>query len=267
MRAWWGQGKLVSAPRPTCQETLSRLDNRGVAGYFLTDWSVSILHEEMSRMTKAARRGRPADERSRAERREQILDAAARAFAKEGYPNTEVQDVADAVGVGKGTIYLYFSSKEELFLAAADRGMHRLKAFVEERCEGAEDGLERTARAITAYLTFFKDHPEHAELLIQERAEFRDRRKPTYFEHLDRGEGHRAWEELYRGLIAAGRVRDVPISRIMDVLSDLVYGTMFTNHFSGRHKPVEVQAEDILDVVFNGILTGPERRRPGPPNG
>jgi hypothetical protein len=55
----------------------------------------------------------------------------------------------------------------------------------------------------------------------------------------------------------------VPVSRIMDVLSDLVYGTMFTNHFSGRHKPVEVQAEDILDVVFHGILTERERRAQG----
>jgi hypothetical protein len=47
----------------------------------------------------------------------------------------------------------------------------------------------------------------------------------------------------------------------MNVLGDLVYGTMFTNHFSGRHRPLADQAEDILDVVFHGILTPAERRR------
>ena len=63
---------------------------------------------------------------------------------------------------------------------------------------------------------------------------------------------------------SAGRLRDVPIPRIDDVLSDLVYGTMFTNHFSGRHKPLEEQARDILDIVHNGILSESERRRRSP---
>ena len=64
-----------------------------------------------------------------------------------------------------------------------------------------------------------------------------------------------------QGLIDTGRVRDIPLSRIDDVMSDLVYGTMVTNHFSGRHKPLDVQAEDILDIAFYGILSDRERRR------
>ena len=59
-------------------------------------------------------------------RREQILDAAAEVFAQHGYRNTDVQFVADALQVGKGTVYRYFPSKEALFLAAVDRGMRRL---------------------------------------------------------------------------------------------------------------------------------------------
>ncbi len=39
---------------------------------------------------------------------------------------------------------------------------------------------------------------------------------------------------------------------------------MFTNHFSGRHKPVDAQAEDILDIAFLGILGEEERRRRTP---
>jgi AcrR family transcriptional regulator len=192
-------------------------------------------------------------------RREEILDAAARVFAEHGYPGTEMQFVADAGQIGKGTIYRYFSSKEELFLAAVDRGMRRLREGVDRSTEGVPDPLDRIEVALKAYLTFFKDHPEYAELLIQERAEFRDRKKSTYFEHKDANEG--PWDDTFRGLIAAGRLRDVPISRIKDVLSDLVYGTMFTNYFSGRHKPLEEQARDILDIVFHGLLTDAERRR------
>ena len=51
----------------------------------------------------------------------------------------------------------------------------------------------------------------------------------------------------------------MPVERITDVLSDLVYGTMFTNYFTGNQKPFEAQAKDILDVVFHGILSDKER--------
>jgi AcrR family transcriptional regulator len=210
-------------------------------------------------VTAKAKRGRPKDDNLRARRQEEILDTAATIFAQNGYPNTEVQLVADALAVGKGTIYRYFPSKQRLFLAAVDRGMHRCREYVEGSYKHLEDPLEQMTHGVRAYLGFFKEYPEFVELLIQERAEFRDRKKPTYFEHRDAGVG--PWQEHFRNLIAAGRVRDVPVERILDVLSDLVYGTMFTNYFTGQHKPLDVQAQDILDIVFHGILTETERKR------
>jgi hypothetical protein len=59
-------------------------------------------------------------------------------------------------------------------------------------------------------------------------------------------------------------VRDVPVERITDVLSDLVYGTMFTNYFTGQRKPFDAQVQDLLDIVFFGILSGSEREGLGP---
>jgi AcrR family transcriptional regulator len=52
---------------------------------------------------------------SRVERRRQILDAARRVFGRSGFGSTPMIEVARAAGVGKGTLYEYFSSKEELF--------------------------------------------------------------------------------------------------------------------------------------------------------
>src|SRR5262249_44766512 len=101
------------------------------------------------------------------------------------------------------------------------------------------------------------EHPECVELMIQERAQFKDRKKPTYFEYREANIG--PWVELFRNLIAAGRVRDVPVQRITGVMSNLVYGTMFANYFAGRSCPVEAQVQDILDIVFRGILSESER--------
>jgi AcrR family transcriptional regulator len=210
---------------------------------------------------KLKQSGRPADAALRERRCEEILETAATLFAQHGYSGTDTQVLADRLGVGKGTLYRYFRTKRELFLAAVDRVMRRLRQEVDDSVAGIEDPVDRVARGLRVSLDFFAAHPEFAELLIQERAQFKDRTKPTYFVHQDANV--KPWRALFRSLMAAGRVRDMPAARITDVLSDLVYGTMFTNYFAGQRKPPEAQARDILDIVFYGILSRPERRRRG----
>lgn len=212
------------------------------------------------------------DEPGTCARREEILDAATALFAEHGFSDTVTQVLAERLQVGKGTIYRYFPSKRELFLAAVDRVMRRMRTHVDAQITTIQDPLARVAQAIRAYLSFFAEHPEFVELLIQERAHFKDRKKPTYFEHQDNNV--RRWREIYRALIAEGRVREMPVERITDVIGNLLYGTMFTNYFAGQKKPSEQQASDILDVVYHGILTesgrqavpqGPGGPSAGPP--
>jgi AcrR family transcriptional regulator len=202
----------------------------------------------------------PADMSDReARRREQILDAATKLFAEYGYADTDTQLLADQLKVGKGTLYRYFPSKRDLFLAAADRGMRRLCEYIDQSSAEIHDPPERIAQVVRSYLTFFADHPELCELLIHERALFKDRKKPTYIEY--REANRERVRVLYRTYIAEGQIRDMPVDRILDVLGDLLYGTMFTNYFSGRQKSVEEQTRDILDVVFHGILSNAGRER------
>jgi len=199
--------------------------------------------------------GRPKDVLLPERRTEEILDAAAKLFAEHGYRNTDMEYVAQALKIAKGTVYRYFSSKEELFLAAADRGMRRAGEFVDASIDrhGSTSPLDRMAHAVRAYLTFFREHPQFVELFIQERAEFRDRPQQTYFAYRDKRMA--PWREIFRGLIAEGRVRELPPERIVTVLCNLVYGTMFTNYFTGQQTPPEEQAADIMDIVLHGLLT------------
>jgi AcrR family transcriptional regulator len=197
--------------------------------------------------------GRPRDEALQERRRAQILDQAALTFAKHGYSNTDVEWIAEPLRISKGTIYRYFPSKEELFIAAVRRGVERLYEHIESAKKGIEIPLDLISAAVKSYLQFFKANPQLVELFIQERSEFRGNRKPVYFEHRDAKRG--PFRELVSKLIADGMVRPMPAERFIDVLGDVVYGTMFTNHFAGRNKPFEAQAADILDIFFNGVLT------------
>ncbi len=182
---------------------------------------------------------------------------AAGLFARHGFTATDVQWIADALQISKGTVYRYFPSKEKLFLAAVERGIHRLHEHIDAAKSGVTDRLEEIRAAVIAYLRFFKRNPELVELFIQERAEFKGRRRPIYFQHRDARRG--PFRDYLAGLMADGRIRPMPVESVIDVLGDVLYGTMFTNHFAGRDKPFEAQAQDILDVIFNGILSEKER--------
>jgi AcrR family transcriptional regulator len=197
----------------------------------------------------------------REERRQAIIEAAARLFAELGYSACEMERVATELGIAKGTLYLYFSSKEELFYACVDTGMRQMQAAVATAAEEAGDAIDRIARGIRAYLQFFEDHPEHVELLIQERANFKSRSRPTYFEYRD--VNRQKWRPVHEGLIADGRFRDdISVERIMDAVGNLLYGTMFTNHFVGRSVSLKEQYGALLEILLRGLLSERERARP-----
>lgn len=201
--------------------------------------------------------GRPPDAELLERRRSEILNAATTVFANRGFAATDVQEIADKTGVGKGTVYRYFPSKECLFLAAVDNGMRNLKTAVDAAAATGKHPLAQVAEGVRAYLKFFDEHPEIVELLVHERAHFRDRKKPTYFVH--REANMRPWQDLFRELIRAGTVRKLPVEQIIEVISDLLYGTMFTNHFAGRRKSPGRQCKDVLDILFHGLLTETKR--------
>jgi AcrR family transcriptional regulator len=203
-------------------------------------------------MTATRKRGRPRDEGLTERRKEEILAVATDVFARQGYPGTDVQVVADRLGVGKGTIYRYFPTKERLFLAAADRGMRLLQEKTNIAAEAAEDPLSKIIRATHVYLEFFDEHPEFVELIMQERAEFRDRKRPTYFVHRDANIG--PWRKLLGSMISAGLIRSMPVDRITDSFNAALYGAIFTNYFESRRRSPASQARDLLDVILHGIL-------------
>lgn len=205
---------------------------------------------------RTRRLGRPRDRGLRARRQEQILATATRVFAEHGYRNTDVQFVADPLRISKGTIYRYFPTKERLFIAAVERGVRQLDEVMSQACSAA-DPIEGLAAATRAYLQFFEENPDLVELFVQERAEFREQRVPVYFKQNCSAEG----QAMLSALVATGRLRNVPVERMMNVARDLLYGTVLTNHFAGRDKSFEEQAADINDVLFNGILTESERRK------
>ncbi|MFQ5839136.1 MAG: TetR/AcrR family transcriptional regulator [Candidatus Methylomirabilales bacterium] len=93
-------------------------------------------------------------------KRKDILGAAMRVFAREGYHRAKMEAVADEAGIGKGTVYDYFRSKTDLFLALHDHMLGELKAFYLKELEGIQEPRLLLERFIAvAFQTFLLWEP------------------------------------------------------------------------------------------------------------
>lgn len=116
-------------------------------------------------------------EREKEERRQSILRAAREAFFEEGFHRATVDNVAERAEVSKGTVYLYFDSKETLLAALLLEGLEALiqsleEAYARDRELAAEERLRRLG---WAYLQFFQREPRYFRLLMaMDRGRFRD---------------------------------------------------------------------------------------------
>src|SRR5438046_5717704 len=85
-------------------------------------------------------------------KRELILRAATRVFARNGYFNSKVADIARAANVADGTVYLYFKSKEEILHSIFDQNMAEAIATGRKLIENVEDPREKLRRVAKLHL-------------------------------------------------------------------------------------------------------------------
>jgi AcrR family transcriptional regulator len=92
-------------------------------------------------------------------RREQLLDVALQVFARSGYHDTSMNDVAEAAGVTKPVLYQHFESKRDLFQALLDAVGARMLGAITTGTSGATDGRTLTERGFRAYFRWVaEDH-------------------------------------------------------------------------------------------------------------
>lgn len=184
-------------------------------------------------------------------KRESILAAAVRTFAREGFPATDVQEVATAAGVGKGTVYRYFGNKRELFCAAAHDGLQRLEICILEELAETEGLVDQVRSAGLAYAGFFQEHPELVEILIQERAEFRGSIQDTHLLYREKNRGR--FEDILRAGITQGVFRELDAGETTSVFANLLYGTVVCGCLGGGHTQLREQARHAIDLFLHSI--------------
>ena len=105
-------------------------------------------------------------EREKEKRKNDIIDAAENVFFTKGLEESTMDDVAEMAELSKGTLYLYFKSKEELYLAIHLRGNRILRDMFAKSVNTPKNGLEKTQAIGLTYFEFYRKYPDYFNAMI-----------------------------------------------------------------------------------------------------
>ncbi|SCG85697.1 TetR/AcrR family transcriptional regulator [Methanobacterium congolense] len=104
-------------------------------------------------------------EREREQRQNDIIDAARKLFAAKDFDEVSMNEIAEEVGLGKSTLYLYFKNKESLYFAVVLRGTRIWAEMVKKEVKKGNTGLEKLILYGNANRRFSNEYPDYFRLL------------------------------------------------------------------------------------------------------
>ena len=175
-----------------------------------------------------------------AERKQQLLDAAARLFAEQGYAATRVVDIVDAAGVAKGLFYWYFENKEALFRELAAEIRRRLRRTQAAAIDDDVPALVRLLQGTVASVQFMAENAPFFSLLEVEGRSVSDVLRQGTEEHL----------HDVRVLIAEGQrdgtVTDVEPAELLALATVGTVGQFSHFHRTGR---IDLSLDELSSYV------------------
>jgi AcrR family transcriptional regulator len=198
------------------------------------------------------RRQREADNRRLA-----ILDAARRLFWKNGYPGTSIPQIAKEAELAPGTIYLYFPSKEALYVELLMEGYQILHDRLTAEARRPVPPKEQAARLLDVFLNFAREYPEYYEIIFFLVQRERNGGWEGHFpaDAVTRVRAHEtackvlASHILERAGIADPKRRSDTVEAVWSMLSGVIFH--FRSDPAGRRVAARAK-EMILAAIFSG---------------
>ncbi len=210
-----------------------------------------------SQIQSSSQKTAPRNVSAASERAELILAAADRLLARYGYRKMTIDDVAREAGIGKGTVYLHFRSKEELVLSHIDGIIDRLLSRFTEIAEGRAAPEEKLREMLLLRVMFRFDSVQHytesmSEVLRDLRSGLLERRA-RYFEAEARAIAGVLREGQKTGAFRAADT--LPSARaLIDATNSLLPYSLSTAEL-GKRRDVEQRTARVIELLLQGLLT------------
>jgi TetR/AcrR family fatty acid metabolism transcriptional regulator len=182
-------------------------------------------------------------------KRELILEAAMVVFARDGFHVAKVEDIANEAGVGKGTVYEYFSSKLELFQEMFKEGMGGFIQSLHTEINNTMTTPEKLRKVAYLHFQFIMKHRDLAKLSMENQQCGEDFRKWIFSAQRQKLE---YIGSIIEEGIAKGELRKVDSNAAAMVFSGAM-GALFVPVSFGN---VEVEPKDIIEPILNVIFEG-----------
>ena len=188
--------------------------------------------------------------------RDAILDATDRLLARSGYKKMTIDELAHEVGIGKGSIYLHFASKEEIALSHIDRIVDRLKARLRHIADGKEPAGVRLHKMLLERVLYRFDSVQHYtqsldELLSRLRVQLLARRQ-RYF-----SEESRIFAEVIANGIESGELAPtdplVAVTVLREPTSTLLPYSLSSAELGSRDQ-ISSRVDGIAAVLIKGLM-------------
>jgi AcrR family transcriptional regulator len=185
---------------------------------------------------------------SQSSKRERIIEAGLKLFANESYQAVTMDRVAEAAGVAKGTLYLYFQSKEDLYLGILNDGMESTARNYQASVDPQADVKVRLRRAITLISEFYDQRRDLLRLMMTEEPRMPEARNRLREEWRDRGV--RFFNSLIEEGVQSGAFRAVDARLATFAILGSIRHVML---FYGAQRPVDQIGDELGEMVVRGL--------------
>lgn len=186
------------------------------------------------------------------DKRQQIITAATKIFARNGYHNATISDIAKKTGIAHGTVYLYFKSKEDLLITIFDEQMAEIVSYVKSEIEREESALQKLHRMINIQMQLIETNRDLTELLL---LEFRQSRKFFESSSIDRVADYiDLIVDVLKEGIAENTIREeIDVSTAATMLFCSIEGIITRWILEDAQYSLEKTANTVIEVFLNGI--------------
>lgn len=186
----------------------------------------------------------------------EILEAACRVVARHGFQGATVDRVAEEAHIAKGTVYLYFHTKEGLLTAAVEQGIKTFTNQVRAAVAEGRTPLERLGRLVETSLKIGDENRDFFKTLLLERnflAAAPDNPEAARMLDLYLAHIHFIEDTIQEG-VRAGVLRPHNVEASAFALNEAIRGCFQQRTLGLTARPTEEDADILLDLFFHGVL-------------
>ena len=189
-------------------------------------------------------------------KRERIIDAALKLFANESYQAVTMDRVAEAARVAKGTLYLYFQSKEDLYVGILTDGLESMARSYQTSVDPRADVKIRLRRAITLTIEFYSQRRDLLRLMMTEEPRMPEARNRLREEWRDRGV--RFFNSLIEEGIQSAAFRTGDSRLATFAILGSIRSVML---FYGSQRPVDQIGDELGEMIIRGLSNDTSQNR------